>query len=119
MTPARRLVLVGIAIAVVVAVASALVASSAPDGLQRVAGTLGFEDRAQDAPYRALPGYSVPGVGDERLSTAFAGVIGVVVIVALTAGAGWLLRRRAARARRDAAREEDVARSPGAGTRGR
>jgi hypothetical protein len=93
-TPTLRLIAAGIAIALLIASASAFLASRSPDGLNRVAEQQGFGNQAQAAPYRALPGYTVPGLGEGRLSKVAAGVIGVAVVTALTVGAGTLLRRR-------------------------
>lgn len=96
MTPAQRsLLIVGIAIALVIASASAFLASSEPDGLERVAENHGFLEQAQDAPYQVLPDYTVPGLGDGPASTIAAGIVGVLAVTGLTMGAGALLRRRA------------------------
>jgi len=85
---------VGIAIAICIAAASAFLASGSPDGLERVAENHGFVERGQEAPYRLLPDYTVPGLGEGPASTIAAGVVGVVLVTALTLGAGALLRRR-------------------------
>lgn len=90
----RGLILIGVAIALLVAVSSAWLASGDPDGLERVAEDQDFIDTAQDPGYEVLPDYTIPGVEDERLSTAIAGIIGVAVVGALALGAGMLLRRR-------------------------
>lgn len=92
----RSLIIVGIAIALVVAGASAWLASGEPDGLERVAEDHAFIDRAQDPGYQLLPDYTVPGIEDERLSTVLAGAIGVLAVAAIALGAGALLRRRRA-----------------------
>ncbi|NPV09549.1 MAG: hypothetical protein HPY83_16515 [Anaerolineae bacterium] len=68
-------------------------ASSFPDGLERVAEDLGFIDRAQDPAYETLPDYTVPGVASEGLSTILAGAIGVTVVFGVTWGIGTLLKR--------------------------
>lgn len=94
MTIHRRQLLAGLVLALVVAAFAALAASPAPDGLERVAEDHGFLDRAQDARYRLLPDYTIPGLGDGPLSTAVAGAIGVLVVAGVTFGAGALLRRR-------------------------
>lgn len=96
MTPEQRrsLLLVGVAIAFCIAAAAAFLASGSPDGLERVAEDLGFLETARDAPYNVLPDYTVPGLGEGPLSTAAAGIIGVVIVTALSVGAGTLLRRR-------------------------
>ncbi len=77
-------------------------ASSSPDGLNKVAIDKGFSDTQKehtlaDGP---LAGYGVKGVDDERLSTGLAGIIGVAV----TFGIGMVLfgLLRTVRARRAA-----------------
>lgn len=105
-------VIVGLVIAAAVAISSSWFASGSPDGLQRVAEDQGFVEQSQDAPYETMPGYSVPGVENDRLSTALAGVIGVVVVATLALGAGWLLKRRP-----DGGRD-DVEAAPNSPTRG-
>lgn len=88
------LLFAGIAIALGVALLSPL-ASSSPDGLERVAQDQGFADEAEEAPYELLPGYSVPGIEDERAGTIIASVVGVLLAAGLTLGAGlWLGRDR-------------------------
>ena len=44
-------------------------ASADPDGLERVAEDIGFLEPAQEAPYAILPDYTVPFLGETRLST--------------------------------------------------
>ncbi|MCC7168801.1 MAG: PDGLE domain-containing protein [Rhodospirillales bacterium] len=94
MNPRLRLLLVGIVLAIVVAAFASFAASPEPDGLERVAENLGFLDRAQDAPYQMLPDYTIPGLGEGPLSTAVAGVVGILVVAAIAVGAGNLLHRR-------------------------
>jgi len=94
MTATRRLILGGLVIAIVIAAASAFIASGSPDGLERVAQDHGFLDRAQDAPYRVLPDYTVPGLGDGPISTIVAGAVGLVLVAGIALGAGSILRRR-------------------------
>lgn len=55
-------------------------ASSNPDGLERVAEDLGFLDRGLDAPFQILPDYSIPFLGETGLSTILAGVVGAVIV---------------------------------------
>jgi cobalt/nickel transport system permease protein len=60
-------------------------ASEWPDGLERVAETLGFIDRAVSEPLvpSPIPDYSVPGIGSAVWATALAGALGTVVVFAL------------------------------------
>ncbi len=88
-----RLLIAGVAIAVLVAVSSAWVASGDPDGLERVAEEEGFIETARDPGYEVLPDYTVPGI-DGEISTAVAGIIGVALMAAIGLGLGRLLARR-------------------------
>jgi len=90
----RNLLLVGITIAVVVAVSAAAFASGEPDGLERVAEDKGFDELAQEPGYEILPDYTTPGIDNEVLSTTIAGIVGIVVVAALTIGLGKLLQAR-------------------------
>jgi cobalt/nickel transport system permease protein len=72
----------GLLVAVFAAILSPL-ASTNPDGLERVASDLGFIHVGQSAPYQVLPNYTVPFLGETALSTILAGVIGLVVVAAI------------------------------------
>jgi cobalt/nickel transport system permease protein len=54
-----------------------------PDGLERVAKSLGFEDRATRLVQSPIAGYHLPGIGSATTATALAGVIGVVLAFGL------------------------------------
>ena len=71
-------------------------ASSSPDGLERVAEDNGFMDSAKDAPYSVIADYVVPGIENEAVATALAGIIGVTVVYLLLAGGTYLAYRAAA-----------------------
>jgi hypothetical protein len=93
------LIVVGLAIALGVVVLSPL-ASSEPDGLERVAEDKGFVDEGNDPAYQVIADYVFPGVENERLATVLAGVVGVLVVSGVTFGAGfglWALSRSRAR----------------------
>jgi cobalt/nickel transport system permease protein len=93
----RGIVLGGLALAAVLVLLSPF-ASAAPDGLERVAENLGFLETERgpvvQTPAGVLPDYTVPGLAGEQLSTILAGLIGVVIVVALAYGVTLLLRRR-------------------------
>ena len=89
----RRWWLVGLAIAVLVVVVLAPLASPDPDGLERVGEDAGFLDAARDALYSVLPDYTVPGI-DDPVSTIVSGLIGIAIVFLVMVGLGVLLRRR-------------------------
>ncbi|MDA0269594.1 MAG: PDGLE domain-containing protein [Chloroflexi bacterium] len=91
----RGLLLAGILISAVFAVSTAWLASGEPDGLERVAEDHEFIDTAKVPGYEILPDYTIPGIENEVLSTALAGIAGVVIVAGLTYGFGQVLRRRA------------------------
>jgi hypothetical protein len=88
----KRALAVGLLAALLLVLLSPL-ASSAPDGLERVAEDLGFIHRAQDPAYETLPDYTVPGVANEGVSTILAGAIGVAAVLGVTWVIGALLKR--------------------------
>jgi cobalt/nickel transport system permease protein len=78
----RSWAIAGISLALAVVLLAPL-ASSFPDGLEWVAGEMGFLERAQDAPYTLLPDYTVPFLGETALSTIVAGVLGALLVASL------------------------------------
>jgi cobalt/nickel transport system permease protein len=91
----RRIGLVpaGLLLAFALAAFVSPIASSLPDGLDRVAERLGFARHAAEgaAPFA---GYSVPFLSSPFLGTAVAGVIGCALMLPLSALLGWLLTAR-------------------------
>ena len=75
----RGWVVAGVLISLAVVLLSPF-ASADPDGLERVAGDLGFLQSGQSAPYQIIPDYAFPVLGQTPLSTIFAGIIGVLVV---------------------------------------
>ena len=74
-------------------------ASGAPDGLERIAIDLGFIDTPNGpgatSPIGVLPDYTLPGI-DGGVSTILAGLIGIVIVMALGYGIATTLNRRRA-----------------------
>jgi hypothetical protein len=88
-----------IALVVCLAVAClAPLASSSPDGLERVAENQGFIGLGQDAPYQVIADYVFPGIENEALATILAGVVGTLVLFGTAYGVAWLLKTRRRRA---------------------
>ena len=97
MDPLRRhWWIAGLAVAALVVIVLAPIASPDPDGLERVGEDVGFLERAQGAVFSVIPDYAMPGIEDPRLSTIVAGLVGVALVFLLTVGLGRLLRRRRA-----------------------
>ncbi|HET6715389.1 MAG TPA: PDGLE domain-containing protein [Actinomycetota bacterium] len=84
-------------------------ASSSPDGLEKVATNEGFIETAEDHDLADSPlaGYGVEGVGDESLGTGLSGIIGV----AITGGIALVLFG-IVHARRPRSEDDHDARSP-------
>ena len=78
----RGWVIVGTIISLAVVLLSPL-ASTDPDGLERVAIDMGFIGTGESAPYELIPDYTLPFLGKTALSTIMAGVIGVAVVSAI------------------------------------
>jgi len=82
--------LVTFIICLVVAVFSPL-ASSSPDGLERVAEDKGFIEMSADAPYQIIADYVFPGIENETVATIIAGIIGTTLLFGIAYGLGWLI----------------------------
>ena len=89
------LVVAGLALSLVLAGGASYYASSQPDGLEKVAGDVGFLDLAKESAVEDSPlaGYGVAGIENERISGGLAGVIGVASTAAISFGLFYALRR--------------------------
>jgi cobalt/nickel transport system permease protein/cobalt/nickel transport protein len=86
----------GLVVALLLAGVASYYASSAPDGLNRVAEDHGItrterDHAAADGP---MAGYRARGIENDRLSGLVAGVSGALVVLALFGGLTLVLRRR-------------------------
>lgn len=86
-------VFAGLLVALAVAILSPL-ASMDPDGLERVAINLGFFHQEQGAPYKLLANYHLPFLGSTPLSTILAGILGILVVLALVFLIGHSLKKK-------------------------
>lgn len=82
-------VLLGMLIAVGLALFVAPYASSWPDGLDRVAEQFGFAGRAALTVKAIFPDYKIPGISSQAMATAFAGALGTMFMF----GLAWLIGR--------------------------
>ncbi len=92
----RRFFALALVVSLLVAGVASYYASSHPDGLEYVAEQTGFIDSAEESATAGSPlaDYQTTGVDDPRLSGGLAGVAGVVVMLVLSTGLFWLVRRR-------------------------
>lgn len=84
---------IGLFICLAVALISPL-ASSSPDGLERVAEDKGFIDLGQEAPFQVIADYVFPGIQNGALATILAGLIGSLILFGAAYGLAWLLKSR-------------------------
>ncbi len=89
----RGWVVVGGIVALATVLLSPL-ASADPDGLERVATDMGFLRLSQSAPYKLMPDYTIPFLGQTALSTVVAGAVGALVVLGLMIVLGNALRRK-------------------------
>lgn len=91
----RRILITGALVAVVLAAVVSGFASSAPDGLERVAADHGIAAAEQPSVTAGSPlaDYTLPGMG-ERTAAAGAGLVGLAVTAAIGFGLFYLLKGR-------------------------
>jgi cobalt/nickel transport protein len=94
--PTRVLVVSGLLVALLLAGVVSFYASGSPDGLERVAEDEGFLDRAEEhaAAEGPLADYQAKGVENDRLAGGVAGVTGALVVLLVTGGLVYVVRRR-------------------------
>lgn len=92
----RRPVRLALLVSVVIAAGLSFFASSHPDGLEFVGEQLGIAAHATGSAVAGSPlaGYNVHGVANGALSGGLAGVIGVLLVLAMLYGVATLVRRR-------------------------
>jgi len=87
---------IGLAIAALIVIILAPLASPDPDGLERVAEDNGFIDQATNFFSGLFSDYAIPGIDDPRMSTILSGLLGVVIVVGIMFLVGRILARRRA-----------------------
>lgn len=85
--------LIALIVCLLVAVISPL-ASSSPDGLEKVAEDKGFLGMSIDTPYQIIADYVFPGIENEAAATILAGIIGTLILFGFVYGLSWLIRSR-------------------------
>lgn len=69
-------------------------ASSSPDGLEKVAEDKGFIDVAEGAPFEIVADYVFPGIENEAMATILAGWLGTILLFGIAYGLAWLIKSR-------------------------
>ena len=92
----RREIIIGLIIALIIAFFLSPLASSLPDGLEKVAHDHGFIVKSeQDTILKSpIPNYAFPGIKNEKMATAISGLLGTVVIFVIGCGLALLLKQR-------------------------
>lgn len=92
----RAFVGLGLLVSLLVAAVVSSFASGHPDGLEHVAESLGFDHTAEDSALGGGPlaDYAAAGVANEWLSTAVAGVAGLLLTGLIAFGLMRLLARK-------------------------
>ena len=91
-----RDILIGLAAALLLAIAISPFASPSPDGLERVAEDKGFLEKGEGPAVlpSPIPDYAMPGITNEKLATSVAGVAGTLAVFGLAWGIGSIVTRR-------------------------
>lgn len=79
-------------LAAVIVILAAFFASSHPDGLDFVSEKLGFAGKGQESP-APMPDYKLGCLPKERISTAIAGIVGILIILGIFAMAVYISKR--------------------------
>lgn len=94
MTRARVTALIFVALTMVLCAAWFYVTSSSPDGLESVAGKLGFAGREQPAAHSPMAGYQLTLFGSPAAGRIAAALVGAVLCFAAAWGLGRLAARK-------------------------
>ena len=76
----KRMLILLATVSVALAAFVSQFASTLPDGLERVAETLGFVERGRTVLSSPAPEYSTPWISNTRLSGSVAGVLGAGIV---------------------------------------
>ena len=69
-------------------------ASSSPDGLEKVAEDKGFIGLAASSPFEVVADYVFPGIQNEAMATILAGWLGTLLLFGVAYGVAWLIKSR-------------------------
>lgn len=90
-----KFAVIGLGIAVSLALFVSPFASTSPDGLEKVAEDHGFIERAREAgDFAPLPDYAVAGIKNEAVATGLAGLAGTLIVFAVGLGIAKLVYKK-------------------------
>ncbi|MFA5859316.1 MAG: PDGLE domain-containing protein [Elusimicrobiota bacterium] len=92
----NKFVLIGLAVAVGLAILLSPFASPSPDGLEKVAEIKSFfyKSEGKNVLNTLIPDYLFPGIKNERIATAAAGGFGTLLVFITIYGIGLLLKKK-------------------------
>ena len=92
----RKEIVIGLIIAVVIAFFLSPLASSWPDGLERVAHDYGFIARSEQGSVlkAPIPDYVFPGLKNGKMATSISGLLGTVIIFVVGCTLAFFLKKR-------------------------
>jgi len=94
-TKTKQFMIIGLIVAIIIAVLAPFLASSNPDGLESSAEKILLPGIGEKAIHESpMPDYIIPSLGEDPISGSIAIVIGVIIVFALAYGLGYLLKKR-------------------------
>jgi hypothetical protein len=92
----RKDIVIGLIIAVIVAFFLSPLASSWPDGLEKVAHDYGFIAKGElgSVLKSPIPDYVFPGIKNEKLAVSISGFLGTVIIFVAGLSLAFFLKKR-------------------------
>ncbi|MCL2156672.1 MAG: PDGLE domain-containing protein [Methanobrevibacter sp.] len=94
-TKTKKFMIIGVAVALIIAILAPFIASTNPDGLESTAEKIlnpGVSDEAiHSAP---MPDYIIPSIGEDPISGSIAILIGVIMVFIIAYGIGYLLKNK-------------------------
>jgi len=92
----KKNIILGLIVALFLAMALSPFASSFPDGLEEVAEHLGFIEKGEgvDVIHSPVPDYLMPGIKNEALATSFAGGLGTIIVFGAAYGVARVMKGR-------------------------
>ncbi|MDH7576512.1 MAG: PDGLE domain-containing protein [Bacillota bacterium] len=106
----RKEVWILLILAVLIALFLSPFASPFPDGLERVAEDKGFLEKSEGKEIinSPIPDYIFPGITNEKVATAVAGIVGTLLTLTVAYGIAVLIKGRAASKQEIQERHEQV-----------